>query len=103
MLTLSKVELYAQFRGDSDGFSRSGMDSNAAGMTPDDWSEIARLRQALFVVASGRASAQFVADTERRLTAVTPDEATRAKLRDFVDDYDRPSPPNKSLERTREG
>ena len=81
MLTLSKVELYGQFRGDIDGFQRSGIDPSEALITFDEWWQIAKLRQALSIVESGLGSVNFAEETERQLVAVTADEQTRNALR----------------------
>ena len=83
MLTLAKVKLYGRFKGDMDNLSRAGLDALAAGVTYDEWQEIARLRQALSIVDSGLASPTFVAETEERLHAVTVDEATRVAIREL--------------------
>ena len=81
MLTLSKIELYGRFKGDSDGFSRSGVDPRAANMTHDDWRQIAELKQALSVIESGLASQAFIAATEAKLLVAVPDEVARIALR----------------------
>jgi hypothetical protein len=81
MLTLSKIELYGRFKGDSDGFSRSGIDPSAVDMIHNDWREIAELKQALNVIESGLASPAFIAATEAKLLAAVPDEAARTALR----------------------
>ena len=85
MLTLAKVEVYDRFNGDIDGFARSGADRGVSGITDADWREIAELRQALSIVASGIASPAFIAETEARLRAVAPDERTQAAIRELKD------------------
>ena len=83
MLTLAKVELYGRFRGDIDNLSRAGLNEQSAGITYDEWQELARLRQALSIVASGMASPAFAAQTEAQLRAATVDEATRIAIREL--------------------
>jgi hypothetical protein len=83
MLTLAKVEVYGRLKGDIDGFSRSGLDPKTAGMTDDDWWQIAKIRQALSIIESGSASPAFVASTEAEILAVTCDDETRAAIREL--------------------
>lgn len=83
MITLAKVEIYGRFKGDVDGFSRSGVDPNVSGITDDDWRQIARLCQALSIARSGQASDAFAMETEGALRAATDNEATRNALREI--------------------
>lgn len=83
MLTLDKLEIYRRFNGDIDGYSRSSMDDRS-GITDEDWRLIDELRQALFLVRSGQAAAEFAASVEHRLSYVAADEGTRQALRELV-------------------
>ena len=83
MLNTEKIEVYRRFKGDADGFSRT-QESQRSDITDDDWSAIDELRQSLFIVAAGKASPEFAASVERRLSSCTPDERTRQALRDLV-------------------
>ena len=83
MLTLDKLKMYRRFDGDIDGFARSRVD-DSSGITDEDWRVIDELRQALFLVRSGQAAAEFSASVERRLSSVAPDEQTRQALRELV-------------------
>jgi hypothetical protein len=83
MLTLAKVEIYGRFKGDIDGFARSDVDPSISGITHRDWWQIAELRQALGIIASGMASPDFVAETERQLVAATDNDHTRAAIREL--------------------
>jgi len=81
MLTIAKLTTYAKFNGDIDGWARTADNDDAAGLTDADWYLIDELLMNLATVASGRASAAFAADVERRLQACTVDEPTRNALR----------------------
>lgn len=81
MLTLAKIQTYERFRGDIDAYSRSRGRGDSSGMTDQDWSLIDRLRQAIYLVASGQAADAFRVKTEQELQAVTADEPTREALR----------------------
>ena len=81
MLTIAKLTTYAKFNGDFDGWARTADNDDAAGLTDADWYLIDELLMNLATVTSGRASAAFAADVERRLQACTADEPTRNALR----------------------
>lgn len=81
MLTIAKLTTYAKFNGDIDGWARAADSDDAAGLIDADWYLIDELLTNLATVASGRASAAFAADVERRLHACTADEPTRDALR----------------------
>ena len=81
MLTMAKLRTYAKFDGDIDGWARTADTDDAAGLTDADWYLIDELLMNLATVTSGRASAAFAADVERRLQACTADEPTRNALR----------------------
>lgn len=81
MLTIAKLTTHAKFDGDIDGWARAADSDDAARLTDADWYLIAELLTNLATVASGRASAAFAADVERRLCACTADEPTRDALR----------------------
>jgi hypothetical protein len=81
MLTIAKLTTYATFNGDIDGWARTADTDDAASLTDADWYLIDELLTNLATVASGRASAAFAADVERRLRACTADEPTRDALR----------------------
>jgi hypothetical protein len=69
MLTLDKLKMYRQFNGDIDGLARARID-DLSGAIYEDWRLIDELRQALFLVSSGRATLEFAASVEQRLTSV---------------------------------
>ena len=81
MLTICKLTTYAKFNGDIDGWVRTADSDDAAALTDAEWYLIDELLTNLATVASGRASAAFAADVERRLRACTTDESTRNALR----------------------
>ena len=81
MLTIAKLTTYAKFNGDVDGWARAADSDDAAGLIDADWYLIDELVTNLATVASGRASAAFAADVERRLRACTADDPTRDALR----------------------
>ena len=81
MLTIAKLRTYAKFGGDIDGWARTADTDDAAGLTDADWYLIDELLMNLATVTSGRASAAFAADVERRLQACAADEPTRNALR----------------------
>ncbi len=81
MLTLLKVQIYEKFGGDNDGFARANGDNKARDITDDDWQLIDRLRQALYLIETGRAADSFRNQTEQELARVTENEATREALR----------------------
>jgi hypothetical protein len=81
MLTIAKLATYARFNGDIDGWARTADSDDAACLTDADWYLIDELLTNLATVASGRASAAFAADVERRLRACTADEPTCDALR----------------------
>ena len=76
MLTIAKLTTYAKFSGDIDSWARAADSDDDAGITDADWYLIDELLTNLATVASGRASAAFAADVERRLRACTADEPT---------------------------
>ncbi len=81
MLTIAKLRTYAKFNGDIDGWVRTADNHDAAALTDAEWYLIDELLTNLATVASGRASAAFTADVERRLQACAADESTRNALR----------------------
>jgi hypothetical protein len=81
LLTLAKLRTYRAYGGDVDGWARRG---GGAGMTDEDWQLIERLRQDLFLVASGGASRQFADATDRLLLDITDSEETRNALRELA-------------------
>jgi hypothetical protein len=81
MLTLAKIQTYARFRGDIDGYARARGGGDTSGITDDDWWLIDRLRQAIYLVASRQATDSFRVQTEQELQAVTADEQAREALR----------------------
>ncbi len=81
MLTLAKVQTYERFDGDIDGYSRACGGGDTSGITDDDGQLIERLRQALYLVSSGKAAASFGAEVERELHIVTAGEPVRQALR----------------------
>jgi hypothetical protein len=83
MLTLDKLKMYRRFDGDIEGYSRSRVDDQS-GITDEEWRVIDELRQALFLVQSGKAAPEFAASVEQRLSSVAPDEATRQAVRELV-------------------
>ncbi len=87
MLTLAKLQTYERFGGDLDGYvrMRGHGDVDPSGITEADWTMIDRLRQALHLVASGRAAASFRLQTEQTFQAVTVDEPTREALRKLAE------------------
>jgi N-acetylglutamate synthase-like GNAT family acetyltransferase len=84
VITLAKIHIYRQFSGDLDGWARMKGKDNPSAIIDVDWRMIDDLRQALVLVASGRASPDFCRDTERRLTECTDNEATREALRSLA-------------------
>lgn len=82
MLTPGKIWLYRRFNGDIDGLARAGI-NDSTGEVLDDWRLIDELRQALFLIWSGRAAPEFTISIEQRLAAVTADEETRQALREL--------------------
>ena len=89
MLTIAKLTTYAKFNGDIDGWARAADSDDAASLTDADWYLIDELLTNLATVASGRASAAFAADVERRLQACTADEPTRDALRALASNVQR--------------
>ena len=81
MITLAKIQTYQRFSGDLDGWARTTGGRDASAINDADWQTIDALRQALALVASGRASPELSRDAERRLAENTADEATREALR----------------------
>ncbi len=89
MLTLAKIRTYEKFHGDIDGYARARAGGDTSGITEDDWTLIDRLRQAIYLVATGRAGGSFPVKTEQELQAVTADEATREALRELAASWSR--------------
>jgi hypothetical protein len=81
VLTMAKLRIYQAHGGDIDAWARRGHDES---MTDDDWHLIERLRQDLFLAATGRASPQLCAATESRLRAATDGSETREALRELA-------------------
>jgi hypothetical protein len=81
-ISAAQVEAYRRFDGDIDGSARSGRAT--ADMRDEDWLAIDELRRRLFIVASGRASAQFADEVEADLASQFPSEAARLALRAIV-------------------
>ena len=80
MLTIAKIQIYERFRGDIDGFSRAG-GTDSSGITDDEWFQIDRLRQALYLIESQKAADTFRVQTEQELLAVTATEEARHAIR----------------------
>jgi hypothetical protein len=81
-ITVEAIKLYVAFDGDVDAYQRRG--SPQPSMMRDAWRIIPILRTNLFIIANGRASANFAAQTERDLQAWTADEKARGLIRDLV-------------------
>lgn len=81
MLTLEKLNIFEEFDGDIDGWTRMRHDADNSLMTAAEWSQIDRLVMDLRIVASGRASVEFREETERMLRENAADEATRDAVR----------------------
>ncbi len=81
MLTLAKIQTYERFSGDIDGFSRTRGRGDTSGITGEEWSLIDRLRQAIYLAASGKATDCFRVQTEQEVQACTADDPTREALR----------------------
>lgn len=81
MLTSAKIQTYERFCGDIDGYARARRGGDTSGITDDDWWLIDRLRQALYLIASGQAADSFRVQTEQELHIVTADDQTREALR----------------------
>jgi hypothetical protein len=84
VLTLDKLRTYEVFGGDRDGHVRAGAGARNPSMRDDDWALIDELLTGLDGVATGIASPAFADRLERRLRAVTADDATRAALRELA-------------------
>jgi hypothetical protein len=84
VLTPDKLETYAAFDGDRDGYARCGPRWKNPAMTDDDWAQIDEILTGLDSVASGRASAGFIGALEQQLQAAAPDPATRMALRELA-------------------
>ena len=80
MLTVEKLKTYRRFGGDIDGYARSHGRGDTSGITDEDWQLIDDLRRSLFIVSSGKASAEFAAAAERRLHEVAADLETREQM-----------------------
>jgi hypothetical protein len=83
MLTLEKLKTYRRFGGDIDGWARCQDGTDDCGMTDADWHLIDELIGALHLVASGKASSQFVAVVQRRVIESAADDQTREELRNM--------------------
>ena len=81
LVTLARLRVYQEYGGDIDAWARRAHDDS---MTDDDWHLIERLRQDLFLVASGQASPALRMATENRLRAATDSEETREALRELA-------------------
>ncbi len=81
MLTLEKLNIFEEFDGDIDGWTRMRRDTDDSLMTAADWSLLDRLVMDLGIAGSGLASAEFRAEIEERLHENTADETTRAAVR----------------------
>ena len=79
MLTPEKIKTYQKFAGDIDGWARTVRGADTTGMTDEDWLSIDWYRTGLWLVASGRASQEFRAELEQRLT-LDADAETRRLL-----------------------
>lgn len=90
MLSADHIRTYLAFGGDADAWARS---DHGLQMTDRHWALIEELRQGLYLCASGLASGELVARTERRLLEVTADEETRDLLRAMVTGAPDRSPP----------
>ncbi|AOF82293.1 hypothetical protein BSY238_816 [Methyloversatilis sp. RAC08] len=80
-LTVEKLDVYMQFKGDLDGRTRSAPGASRQALSDDEWYLIDDLLMQLGNVQAGHASAGFIARLEARLQSVTADEATRDALR----------------------
>ena len=84
MLTLEKLNIFEEFNGDIDGWTRMRRDTGDTHdtlMTAADWSLLDRLVMDLGIAGSGLVSAKFRAEIEERLHENTADETTRAAVR----------------------
>lgn len=81
MLTREKLNIFEEFDGDIDGWTRMGSDTGHSCMTETDWSLIDRLVMDLGIAESGLASSEFRVQLEERLRENAADESTRAALR----------------------
>ena len=84
MLTQEKLKTYRRFGGDIDGYARSHGQGDTSGITDEDWALIDELCGALFIVAAGKASAEFAATVDRRLQEAAADPETCEQMRLLV-------------------
>lgn len=81
MLTREKLNIFEQFDGDIDGWTRMRRDTDDSPMTEADWNLIDKLVMDLGIAESGLASAEFRSETAFMLRENVADEATRAAVR----------------------
>jgi len=81
MLTRQKLDIFEEFDGDIDGWTRMRRDADDSLMTAEDWSLIDRLVMNLAIAESGLGSPEFRTKTEKLLRENAADETTREAVR----------------------
>ena len=81
MLTRQKLDIFEEFDGDIDGWTRMRRDTDNSLITVEDWNLIDRLITNLGIAESGLASHEFRAETEKILHENAADETTREAVR----------------------
>lgn len=84
MLTRQKLDIFEEFDGDIDGWTRMRRDADNSLMTVEDWNLIDTLVMNLGIAESGLASPEFRTKTEKLLRENATDETTREAVQSLA-------------------
>jgi hypothetical protein len=70
MITERKLQIYAKYSGDIDGWVRTGKGGEVREITDQEWRDIDSILQRMDVVKRGEASADFEEETRRLATGL---------------------------------
>ena len=76
MITERKLQIYAKYLGDVDGWVRMAKGRDARDITSQEWREIGDILQRMGIVKKGEASTAFEVETRRLATSLAENAAT---------------------------
>lgn len=84
MIDLEKISIFCKYHGDLDGKTRMTSDREKALISDDDWHQIERMIQDLYLVEAGLASRNYRAKLDAALAESCSDAATVDALKALV-------------------
>jgi hypothetical protein len=84
VITNAKLDIYARYRGDADGWARSGTVSELQMLHDEEWYLIDELLSGIKAASSGLASDSFSQEVKGKLRAAVADAHVERRLREIA-------------------